>query len=180
MKGRNALLRIVILPGLLLALHVHRAGAENSLAPDLAPYASISNWCGRATISQNVTEVPWIGCFILSAGHSATRTFSNHRVGVAVDMAGQDVFTVDGTVVTTSTAPKRLPSETNLPFIHETGAGYVFCEDGAGRSCPFEITIFERNPDRSVLFVVDECLPPGYSVCVSTQENWDYETARRH
>jgi hypothetical protein len=121
-----------------------------------------------------------VGCFYLSAGHQALGTFATHLVEVAVDATGAEVFKVDGHVVVEM---HGTPTSTNLPFVKAGGvAGYSICKGEAGRysGCPSSITIFSRDPDKVVLFVVSECLPPKYSLCVTTQENWDYEKARLH
>jgi hypothetical protein len=131
--------------------------------------------CGQETIPRDVMTIPWIGCFSLSAGHSAIDTFSNQKVEVAVDAAGQETFTVNGTAITI-----RDPLATNLPYVRRSPLGYAICPDDAksDSSCPSRIEVFFRNADKSILFVVSECLPPSNQVCAMTQKNWDFEQSR--
>jgi hypothetical protein len=146
----------------------------------LAPYLSVRTYCGKDPIPQNIATMPWIGCFSLSAGHSATGTFSNQNVEVAVDAGGQEIFTVNGTVVVEKNDPQRRVRGTNLSYVHVEGvAGFSICPDTAGpENCPSSINIYSRNPDKSVIFMVSECLPPQYHLCVLSQENWDYQKTR--
>jgi hypothetical protein len=93
---------------------------------------------------------------------------------------GREVFEVDGTriVDTHDTA-----TWTNLPYVSAGGvAGYSFCQEptARGSGCPSNITIFSKDRGKGILFLVSRCLPPSYHVCVTTQENWDYEISRRH
>ena len=173
-----ALLRLaVVMGGLLIG---HQSEAQDSEPSSLGPYAVINTYCGEEGIPQNVVTIPWIGCFSLSAGHSATGTFSNHQVEVAVDAAGNAVFTVDGTVVKTSHDLQRHVQETNVPYVHAGGVdGYSICPDAGPSSCPSSINVFSRNADKSVLFMVSECFPPRYRACVLTQKNWDYQKSRQ-
>jgi hypothetical protein len=144
----------------------------------LSAYGSINTYCGRDPVLQNADIIPWIGCFLLSAGHSATGMFSSHHVDLAVDATGQEIFAVDGTSIADIVGPQRSKSGTNLPFVH-AGMGHSFCKDEADGPCPSQIIALSRNPDKSVLFMVLECLPPENHVCVTTQENWTYENSRR-
>jgi len=79
--------------------------------------------------------------------------FAGHSVVVAVDSDGMEVYSVDGT---------------------KTYEGR-FCNDATHVSCPSSLTVLDRNPDKSVSFMMSECFSPTYHVCVTTQENWDYE-----
>jgi hypothetical protein len=174
---KNGLAPVLLLCGLLFG---HQAYALDSNSSPLGAYASTNTFCGNEAIPQNITAIPWIGCFSLSAGHTASETFSGHNVEVAVDAAGQEAFTVDGTLVTDIFGPHRPASGTNLPFVHEcSGSGYSFCQAPTSASCSPCLTVFSRNPDKSVLFMVSECFPPTNHVCVSTQRNWDFEKSRQ-
>jgi hypothetical protein len=166
----------------LLTIGALAAAAASPHAQDsnLGNYGQPSTYCGHAPIPVNGTSIPQIGCFVLSSGRSAQGTLAGHLVNVSVDAKGQEVFAVDGTVVVETFEPKKQPSRfTNLPFVHTRGvAGYGICQVATDDACPVNITVFDRRPDKTILFVVSECLAPGYRVCVSTQENWDYELSR--
>jgi hypothetical protein len=154
------------------------AEAQSLWSPPLSVYASPKTYCGDAGIPQNVAAIPWIGCFSLSAGHAATGTLSGQH---AVDANGDEDFTVNGTSVVYQRGPQRPASGTNLPLVHTMGvAGYSFCKDATDIRCPSSITVFSRNPDKSVLFMVAECLPPTHKMCVLTQQTWDYYMSRLH
>ena len=164
-------LRVVAMSLLVAALCAQALPTHADAPSSLRKYGLPQTYCGTEAIPQDITTIPWIGCFTLSADHSATGTFSNHQVEVAVDANGEEVFTVDGTVITTIRFPQRA-SETNVPYVHVTSSGYGFCDEAGAAFCPSSITVFSRNSDRSVLFMVAECLPPTYRVCVLTQQNW--------
>jgi hypothetical protein len=174
---KASLLGVLIVTSAVFPLH--QAAAQSS--SPLGPYASLKTFCGEAPIPQNIATIPWIGCLALSAGHSATGTFSNQHVEVAVDPGGQEIFTVNGTVVTEKTDPQTHVRGTNLAYVRVGGlAGYSICPDNAGPgNCPSSINIFSRNPDKSVLFMVSECFPPQYKACALTQSMWDYEKSRQ-
>src|SRR5271155_2414280 len=101
------------------------------------PYFSQKTYCPQDPIPRNVATIPWIGCFILSAGHNAAGTFSNQRVEVTVEATGREVFRVNGTVVTQS------HGQTNIPYVRVGGvAGYSICPNDAGSGpCPSSINI---------------------------------------
>jgi len=145
----------------------------------LGPYGKRSSYCGSKAVPRDISTIPFIGCFYLSAGHSAQGTLSKHQIDLSVDTAGNEVFKVDGIVITDT---QDTASETNLAYVGRGAAGYTFCEGPTDRNtmCPADITIFSRNADKSVLFLVSECLAPQYRICVTTPENWDYENSRRH
>lgn len=103
-----------------------------------------------------------------------------HRVEVSLDNAGNEAFKVDGALITDT---GNTASGTNLAYVGAGGvAGYRFCEGPTDRNngCPASITIYSRAADKSVLFMVSQCMGPKYRVCVLTQENWDYEKSRQH
>jgi tetratricopeptide (TPR) repeat protein len=161
----------------------HQAAAQNpDVPPDvpaLGPYGSIKTYCGEGPIPEDVATIPWIGCFALSADHRARGEFSDQEVEVEVDAKGAAIFTVNGTVVTTTADPNHV-RQTNLPYVHPDGSGgYGICPEIGTGSCPSHIDVFSRNANKSVLFMVSECLPPQYRVCVLTRENWDFEKSRR-
>jgi hypothetical protein len=174
-------LLLAALAAAIVLLVGHRTEAQTSTASPLGVYGQTSTYCGSGAIPQNAATIPWIGCFSLSAGHRATGTFSNHNVDVSVDIAGNEVFSVDGTVVVEKTRdPPRHGRETNIPYVHPDGVdGYSICPDESPGSCPSHIDVFSRNADKSVLFMVAECFPPLYRSCVLTQKNWDFETSRQ-
>jgi len=151
-----------------------QARAQDPAQSNLGVYGKTSTYCGPQAIPRNSPTIPEIGCFYLSPGHRATGTLSTHRVEVSVDSAGKEAFKVDGALVMEA---RDTASGTKLPYVGVGGvAGYRFCEGPTDRNtgCPADITIFSRNSDKTVLFMVSECLPPEYHLCVSTQENWNY------
>lgn len=181
MIGFERLRLVALLLGLIAAsacadpTHPKRGANRNS---PLGAYAATSTFCGPGRVPADPVAIPWIGCFSLSAGHNAGGTFANRSVNVAVDASGHETFTVDGIVVHDELEPPQPRSRTNLPFVYTDGSGgYRVCPGYADR-CPSDVGVFSRNPDRSVLFMISECLPPDYNACVSTQDNWNYEVSR--
>jgi hypothetical protein len=168
-------------PGMVsIFLTVGLVFAQQAMAQDTAPshlgvYGATNTYCGKGAVPQNIETIPLIGCFRLSAGHGAIGEFSGHTVKVTVDGAGHEVFTVDGVLI------GETGGRPELPFVRPAGggAGYAICQNANSPSCPANITVFSRNPDQSVLFVVAECLAPTNHVCVTTQINWDYEKSRQ-
>jgi hypothetical protein len=149
------------------------------IAPSLGPYGRLDTYCGKGEIPKDPFSIPWIGCFYLSKGRLAIGDFLNHRVEVDVDTDGMEVFIVDNVTVATTRDPATHKLATNLPFVRVGGTeGYLICEEDNSNCARIEV--FARNADKSVLFMVTECLPPAYHICVTTQSNWDYEMSRRH
>ena len=180
MRHYEMLARIILpLPFLAMGCGFGLAEAQ-VFAPSLGPYGRLDSYCGTGRIPQDVATIPWIGCVYLSAGHGARGTFWNHNVEIAVGADGREAFTVDGTSITETHSPQRTASGTNMPFVRVGGVdGYWICQGTSGAACPSDITIFSRNPDKSVLFMVSECLAPTYHLCVTTRENWNYEKSRQ-
>src|ERR1700691_4319744 len=171
-RKMSPLILAAVLQASLFSL-VCSAHAQNASASHLGKYAELSTYCGKQLAAVDVSTIPEFGCFVLSAGHSATGTFSGHLVEVSVDDKGEEAFKVDGTVIEDLSDPhKQPPNLTNLPFVHTSGSGYGICKDPNSFYCPSDITVFSRNPNKTVLFQVNECLPPNYKVCVSAKENW--------
>lgn len=160
--------------GLAFALALGGQTTHAQAPPSMAKFAVPKTYCGTDDVPRDVTTIPWIGCFVLSAGHSATGTLSNHRIEVTVGADGYEVFTADGTEIVTNRPPQQPASGTNLPYVHVAGSGYAFCKDAGMPRCPTNIGVFSRNADHSVLFTVAECYGPEYHVCVLTQKNWDF------
>jgi hypothetical protein len=125
-------------------------------------------------------KIPQIGCIYLSSGHKATGEFSGHNVEITVGADGIEKFRVDGMLVEPKIGANRTVSGTNLPSVHLWGGstGFSFCSDPAASSCPSSISVHSRNPDKTILFSVTQCLPPDYQRCVGNQANWDYELSR--
>lgn len=149
LKNGAMLAAAIVMSGLFLW---QQAAAQSSNSSPAGSYALL---CGDDPIPRDAPTIPWIGCFYLSAGHSATGTFANQKVEVAVDAAGHEVFKVNGTVQ----------------------SGRRICPDTAPDNCPSGIDVQSRNADKSVLFTVSECFPPRNRehVCVMTQKAWDFE-----
>jgi hypothetical protein len=159
-----------------------RTHAQQSADSHLGVYGKLSTYCGKQVIPRDPSAIPEFGCFYLSAGRGAKGTFATHRVEISVDGAGKEAFKVDGTLVvdTHDTA-----TWTNLPYVMAGGAaGYSICEGPtdriSGLGCPSTIEVWSRNPDKTILFLVSECLPPEYRQCVVSQAGWDYAKSRRH
>jgi hypothetical protein len=171
-RERAGMVTAVLTVGLVFA---QQAIAQNPTSSHLGVYGMTSTYCGKGAVPQNVKTIPLIGCFRLSAGHEASGKFSGQMVKVVVDGAGHETFAVDGSLI------GEMGGRPSLPFVRPAGggAGYAICQDASSRSCPSNITVFSRNADRSVLFMVMECLPPTNHVCATTQENWDYEKSRQ-
>lgn len=168
---------ILAMTGLLL---VARTQAQEPGESHLGVYGKTSSYCGDKAVPRNEAIIPQVGCFYLSAGHRATGTLATHSVEISVDAAGTEMFKVDGQRITET---HDTASWTNLPYVTVGGvAGYSICERPTDRNsgCPASITIFSRDPDKAVLFVVVQCLPPIYHLCATTQANWDYEKSRLH
>jgi hypothetical protein len=168
---------ILAMTGLLL---VARTQAQEPGESHLGAYGKTSTYCGVKAVPRNQPTIPQVGCFYLSAGHRATGTLATHFIEISVDDAGTEIFKVDGQRITET---HDTATWTNLPYVTVGGvAGYSICERPTDRNsgCPSSITIFSRDPDKAVLFLVSECLPPQYRLCVTTQANWDYEKSRLH
>jgi hypothetical protein len=111
----------------------------------------------------------------LITGHSAKGNFSGHQIEVSVGPTGMEAFKADGMAVMSMFDRTKRPSVfTNLNYVRPSGgsSGYAICLDGSG--CPSDITVFSRNSDKTVLFLVSECVPPDYHRCETTQENWNF------
>lgn len=164
-----SLIFIMIAVPLLL---VHRAEAQSSSSSPWNPQNAQNTFCGGETPPQGSATIPFAGCFVLSAGQSAAGVFASHNVVVSLNSYGQISYTVDSTLVSGS---QRTASGTNLPFVQDRSInGMSFCLGTTDdSSCPSNITIFSRKPDRSVIFLVAECFPPDYRSCVVSQKMWD-------
>jgi hypothetical protein len=168
---------VIFATGLLFLARTH---AQQPTESHFGAYGKTSTYCGVEVVPRNQPTIPQVGCFYLSPGHRATGTVATHLVELSVDGAGMEAFKVDGQRITDTL---DTATRTNLPYVKAGGvAGYSICEGPTDKNsgCPSSITIFSRDPDRAVLFMVSQCLPPEYRVCVTTQANWDYEKSRRH
>ena len=152
-----------------LGMGTMHADAQSSMSE----YGKLKNYCGTDVIPRDGTTIPSMGCFILSANRSASGTFSNHHVEVAVDASGEELFIVDGTVIErVILPPPTARGMTNVSYVRATGgAGYKLCDGVSTEACPVDISADTRYPDRSVLFMVFQCPPPTYRFCANTQEN---------
>lgn len=153
-----------------------QSGMGNSKQGPLGAYGSPSTYCGEGSIPQNPPNLPWIGCFVLSAGHTATGDFGGHHVEVSVDQSGLETFRVDGvTVEDRDTAEgHRRGTNLNLIDVQPSLSGYAF---GCNRShgCATKIDVFDRRPDKSVLWTVSQCGPPRIlNICALSRESYGY------
>jgi hypothetical protein len=176
----NTRMAVSVLLAISSLLPLGQAKAGEPAKSPIGVYGKTSTYCGAEAIQRNPPTIPQIGCFYLSAGHGATGTFATHLVELSVDGAGKEIFKVDGTRITDT---HDTATWTNLAYVSAGGvSGYSICEGPTDRNsgCPSSLTIFSRDPDKAVLFLVSQCLPPDFRVCVTTQSNWDYEKSRRH
>jgi hypothetical protein len=107
----GSLLGLLMICGPLFLWHPAKAQSPQSR---LGTHGSINTNCGRDSIRQGADIIPWIGCFLLSAGDSARGMLSNHHVDAAVDATGQEAFVVDGTLIADLDDPQRSKSGTNI------------------------------------------------------------------
>jgi hypothetical protein len=180
MNVSNSLINFSFLVGMTGAILQSQGKAQEAVQPNLGIYGETASYCGAGAVARNPVTIPNIGCFRLSPGHAAVGRFSTHRVEVSVNSQGHEIFSVNGAPVVET---HETASGTQLPYVGVGGvAGYRFCEGPTDRNtgCPVSITIFSRDADRTALFMVSECLPPKYRLCVTTQANWDYEKSRAH
>jgi hypothetical protein len=178
--GTFILLRVILIPFIVcvMCFSIIQAQAQTPdvIAPRLGPYGRLDSYCGKDDIPKNPFSIPWIGCFYLEKWRVSIGDFLNHRVEVDVDPDGKEVFIVDNVTVVTTRDPITHKPVTNLPFVRTASTpGYIICEED-NSNCPARIEVFSRNPDKSVLFMVSECLPE-HRLCASTQANWDYIVA---
>lgn len=166
--------RITLIAFIACGMCISEAWAQvpEVIVPNLGPYGRLSSYCGEGEIPKNPFSIPQLGCFYLDKWRVAIGDFLNHRVEVDVDPDGKEVFIVDDVTVVTTRDPTTHKPVTNLPFIKPGGTpGVTICEED-GSACPTRIEVFSRNPDKSVLFMVSECLPE-HRLCASTQAGWD-------
>jgi hypothetical protein len=103
-----------------LSFSPYEAKAHDSDSSHLGAYGQTSTYCGSKPIQQNPTTIPQIGCFVLSAGHSATATIATHNIEVSVDTSGNENFKADGVLITTILST---PTQTNLSYVNNAGSG---------------------------------------------------------
>jgi hypothetical protein len=170
--------RAVATPGM-RSSRAARASAQPGIGDSeqgpLGSYGSLSTYCGKGPIPRNPPNLPWIGCFVVTAGHVVTGAIGGHRVAVSVDLRGVESFNVDGVTVEdrdTAEGPRR---GTNLRVsdVKPSLSGYGFsCNKGGG--CATTIDVFGRRPDKSVLWTISQCGPaPIFNVCALSRENYD-------
>ena len=118
-------------------------------SPGLGAYADLAKQiCGKHGVKWNPRELPWIGCFGLSAGNSATSAIDGQQLEIAVDPNGKEICKVDGTIVECSGCIKK-----NV------------------RYCNTTITVISRNSDKSVFLYVAQRVW-GFTF-VTNEENWE-------
>jgi hypothetical protein len=155
----------VNLPG----LH-SRANSQPELPgpfPGLGAYSNvIKQSCGKQGAKWNPKDLPFIGCFGLSAGNSVTGTLAGRQVEFAVDEKGRENCKVDGIVVI-RTVQQRI----NVPNV-AWGCGHLtFCVDVERLDCTTKVTIISSNSDKSLYFEIAQRIY-GHAY-VTNQENWD-------
>lgn len=84
---------------------------------NLFPRLRHSTWCGPNPIPRDVTALPSIGCFELSA----VGTIVGRRIDLSVDEERREVFRADGTVVTELHDPNKRPMLSILDAIGYPG-----------------------------------------------------------
>ncbi len=155
---------------LVLFLSVGLASLPKHAQAQLSVWGKAGTYCGQKLVPLNPTKLPSLGCFQLSSGHSAKGIFAGNKIDLSITEQGQEVVKANGVVVTNSGGST----------VRLGGAGYLFCSVAASPTNPFpsscatQIDVFSRNPDKSVLFIVSECVLPQYQVCASDQDNLDF------
>lgn len=136
-----------------LAVAHNASGQELRNAPE-GTFTNVKRWdslCGAQGMLPNVTHVPSIGCFRLSAGNRAEGEFAGHVLTVNVDARGE-ACQVDGATFSCSG-----------------------CIDSARDGCSAMLTVHSRDGDGSVNFFVSRRIREGGSF-VTNQENLDAST----
>lgn len=110
-----------------------------------------SGLCGSQGMLTDLTQLPSIGCFQLSPGHSATGDFAGHVLIVRVDSQGESCK-LDGADFNCS--------------------GCIAPQDG----CSARLTVHSRDPGGTVNFVIARKVAQG--AYVLNQENFDFEQKR--
>jgi hypothetical protein len=117
-------------------------------SPGLGAYSDIAKQiCGNRGVKWNPTELPWIGCFGLSAGNSASGAIDRQHLEVAVDSNGKEICKVDGAAM-----------ECNG------------CIQKNARYCNTTITVISQNLDKSVFLYLAQRVW-GFTF-VTNEENW--------
>jgi hypothetical protein len=173
---------LVVCAAAILFLAFSTTRADDGAESPLGSYRKVETYCGAGAVAANPTTIPQFGCFLMSFGHVAEGVIADHHVRVIVDKNGQEAFEVNGITVSAIDEPNaRRSHSTNVPTVHVAGvAGYNFCLGTTNDLCPASITIYARNDDKTILFMVSECLPPNYHTCVLPKEGWDYLASRLH
>src|SRR5260370_11832547 len=138
--------------------------------PNLGLYSeTLKLICGKQGVRWNPKELPWIGCFGLSSGSSATGVVAGHQLEIAVDVNGKEICKADGNVLV-----QTGPLGTNVPGIFGRPCNPLrFCVDEEGRDCQTSFDVLIRNPDHSVFFYFAQRIYGR--AFVTNQENWDAE-----
>jgi hypothetical protein len=124
--------------------------------PGMGAYADLNNQiCGKLGAKWNPRELPWIGCFGLSAGNSTTGVIAGRQVDISVGLDGKEICKVDGASVECDR----------------------WCFDENGSSCNTTISVISHTSDKSVFLYVSQRVW-GYTF-VTNQDNWDYYSQPR-
>ncbi len=118
--------------------------------PGLGSYGNLATYCGKEGVSGprwNPEELPWIGCFGLSSGKSASGMIAGHRLEVSVNARGEEECKVDGAAVECR--------------------GCIDHDD-----CSAMLEVHSRNSDKSVFLQLSHRVWKGKPVYVGTQELW--------
>lgn len=120
------------------------------VSPGLGPYSDLDNQiCGKHGTKWNSSELPWIGCFGLSAGNGVTGTIAGHQLDISVDLDGKEVCKLDGAAI-----------------------GCNACMDTDVDYCNTKVDIISHNADKSVLLYIAQRV--WGNTFVTNQQNWDY------
>ncbi|HKD30864.1 MAG TPA: hypothetical protein VKC66_33770 [Xanthobacteraceae bacterium] len=138
--------------------------------PGLGAYSNLfNNICGKQGVKSerwNPKELPFIGCFGLSSGSSASGIVAGHQLELGVDEKGKEICKIDGTIVVRTDRHK-----TNIPNVLYGCDSLHFCADEDGRNCSTNLAVISRNSDRSIFFYFAQRIF-GHTF-VTNQENWD-------
>ena len=131
------------------------ASGQESKGASAANGPSPERWeilCGSQGMLTDVTQIPSVGCFRLSPGHTATGTFTGHELTISVNADGEACH-VDGTAFNCSG-----------------------CVDASRDGCPAMLTVHSRDHDGFINFLLSrKSAEGGY---VTNPENLDFEQKR--
>jgi hypothetical protein len=193
----NTSLVFLILPilfaAMLSSVHFEAHGQPQPPLPNFpgqGPYGNLGGLiCGNRGATWNLKELPFIGCFGLSIGRTASGIVEGRQVDISVDAKGEVICKIDGTVVIETSKVPRMLSITTVPAIRGKcgrSAELAFCTDEDAQDCPVRLHTLTHNPDKSLyfnfsrrIFVRDSTNKRDVPIYLGTQEDWDADQAKR-